>query len=131
MNPNPKKETNMRCDKTIETAARACHEANWAICEFHGDTSQPKWDDAPEWQRESAINGVANAVTGAGPEASHENWIEEKVNDGWTHGVVKDPEKKTHPCLVPYADLPPEQRIKDHVFIAIAVAVVQEAVAGA
>lgn len=30
----------------------------------------------------------------------------------------KGANKKEHPCLVPYAELPPEQRQKDHVFVA-------------
>ena len=38
------------------------------------------------------------------------------VADGWVYGIVKDPESKTHPCLVPYQDLPAEQRIKDSLF---------------
>jgi hypothetical protein len=32
---------------------------------------------------------------------------------------VKDPEAKTHPCLVPYDDLPEYQQLKDRVFLAI------------
>jgi hypothetical protein len=30
---------------------------------------------------------------------------------------VKDPEKKQHPCMVPYADLPAAQRAKDALFL--------------
>jgi hypothetical protein len=35
------------------------------------------------------------------------------------YGEVKDAEKKTHPCIVPYKDLPPEQQAKDHLFKAV------------
>ena len=43
---------------TNEHIARVCHEVNRAYCEALGDTSQPAWEDAPEWQRKSAMKGV-------------------------------------------------------------------------
>jgi len=49
----------------IEACARAAHEANRAYCLAIGDVSQTSWDDAPEWQRSSARNGVADALVGA------------------------------------------------------------------
>jgi hypothetical protein len=35
------------------------------------------------------------------------------------HGEVKDAAAKTHPCLVDYADLPHEQKVKDDLFAAV------------
>lgn len=103
--------------KIIEAAARAAHEANRAYCIALGDTSQPAWNDAPEWQRTSALNGVRGVlVDGNGPRDSHVSWLDEKERTGWKYGPVKDPEKKEHPCFVPYDQLPPEQRAKDDVF---------------
>ena len=101
--------------------ARICHEANRAYCLTLGDESQPSWEDAPDWQKESAVNGVQFHLDnpGAGPAASHENWLQEKEAAGWTYGEVKDPEAKTHPCYLPYLELPVEQRLKDSLFIAI------------
>ncbi|PLR84654.1 hypothetical protein CVD25_01065 [Bacillus canaveralius] len=104
----------------VAAIAKICHEVNRAYCLSLGDESQPKWEDAPQWQRDSAINGVEfhlnNETT---PEQSHENWMKDKVADGWVYGEVKDPEKKTHPCMVPYAQLPLEQRTKDYLFKAV------------
>ena len=96
--------------------ARVCHEANKAICEAFGDQSQKNWDEAEQWQRESAIKGVDFAVAhpDAGPSAQHDAWCADKVADGWKWGPAKDAEKKEHHCLVPYEELPPEQRAKDH-----------------
>lgn len=45
----------------VDAAARAAHEVNRAYCIALGDTSQPSWDEAPEWQRESAKKGVQGA----------------------------------------------------------------------
>jgi hypothetical protein len=39
-----------------------------------------------------------------------------KRSEGWEHGETKDVERKTHPCLVPYDELPPEQKRKDELF---------------
>lgn len=99
--------------------ASVCHEANRAYCLTQGDTSQLPWTDAPQWQRESAIVGVEKALEGAGPEELHESWTAQKVADGWVYGDVKDADKKTHPCLVPYDQLPAAQQRKDALFGAI------------
>lgn len=107
----------------IETCARAAHEANRAWCVAHGDNSQPHWEEAPEWQRTSALKGVEGAIAGNTPRQSHESWLAEKQATGWKHGPVKDPEKKEHPCFVAYDNLPPEQRAKDEVFLGVVRAV--------
>lgn len=105
----------------IEKAAKTCHEVNRIYCASLGDFSQPSWEDAPEWQRQSARNGVLFHLTNpnAGPAASHENWLKEKTEQGWVYGPVKDPEAKTHPCCVSYDQLPMEQQVKDKLFIAV------------
>lgn len=101
----------------IDFIARVAHEVNRAYCEALGDTSQPKWEDAPAWQRESARMGVDLHTMGDfGPEASHISWMNQKLNDGWVYGPVKDAEAKTHPCLVPFENLAPEQQAKDYLF---------------
>jgi hypothetical protein len=100
--------------------AKTCHEANRAIQISHGDPNpSPIWDDAPEWQKESALQGVAHAAWGATHEQLHDEWRKFKYADGWSYGPEKDAECKTHPCLVPYDELPEEQKLKDRVFLAI------------
>ena len=103
-----------------EDIARVCHEVNRAYCESLGDTSQPVWTDAPQWQKDSAMLGVTlHTENDVGPEASHESWMNQKVADGWVYGAVKDPEAKTHPCIMRFEDLPISQRAKDFIFQAI------------
>ena len=106
----------------VENIAKVCHEANRAYCQTLGDYSQPSWDDAPEWQRQSAIAGVKTIIENyfITPEDQHKCWFAHKVADGWTYGPEKDAEKKTHPCMKPYDELPAEQRIKDEIFGGIA-----------
>ena len=108
-------------DPYLEMVARVCHEANRAWCEAQGDLSQPSWDDAPSWQRESAIEGVQFQIQNpdARPADQHEAWCEAKRAAGWRYGDTRDPVAKTHPCLVDYADLPHHQKKKDALFIAV------------
>ena len=108
----------------IDDIARVCHEVNAAYCRALGDDSQPAWEDAAAWQRDSALNGVRMHLADphAGVEASHKVWCAEKLEAGWIFGPTKDPEKKTHPCLVPFSDLPREQRAKDHLFRGVVLA---------
>lgn len=105
----------------VEKVAKVCHEANRALCAAFGDHSQVAWEDAPEWQRASAIKGVEFCLANpaAPPSANHDSWLEEKRVTGWCYGPVKDADAKTHPCFVPYDGLPANQKAKDHVFKAI------------
>ena len=43
----------------------------------------------------------------------HEVWAETRINQGWTYGEQRNDEQKTHPCLVPYEDLPEEEKEYD------------------
>lgn len=104
----------------LDKIARVCHEVNRSYCQALGDISQPTWENAPDWQRESARMGVDLHLSGNfGPEASHISWVNQKLADGWSYGPVKDLAKKEHPCLVPFAELPREQQAKDFIFRAV------------
>ena len=109
---------------TNEEIAKVCHMANRAYCQTLGDDSQLAWAKAPQWQRDSVINGVAFVLSDpeAPASASHEEWLDEKRGGGWVYGYKKDPAKKTHPCLVPFDRLPLEQQKKDVLFRAIVLA---------
>lgn len=103
----------------IESIARVCHEANKGYCDSIGDYSQKSWIDAADWQLDSAIKGVSAALAGQSAEELHASWCNDKLAGGWKHGDVKDAEAKTHPCLVPYHELPVEQQKKDALFRAV------------
>lgn len=104
-----------------EQIARVCHEVNRAYCQALGDNSQPPWEDAADWMKTSAMNGVNLHIANpnAGPEASHESWMAEKETTGWKLGPVKDAELKEHPCMVPFNELPKDQQAKDFIFRAV------------
>jgi hypothetical protein len=106
---------------TTQQIAEVCHETNAAFCRTLGDNSQSSWKDAPAWQAESAHQGVLFHLRNPNstPAGSHESWLAHKVADGWKYGPVKDPDKKEHPCIIPFDGLPMEQQMKDHLFLSI------------
>lgn len=101
---------------SAEGIARTCHEVNRVYCDANGDFSQKSWNDAPDWQRESALKGVTAALSGVSDEELHALWCDEKHQAGWVYGDIKDADAKTHPCLVPYEQLPAFQQVKDTLF---------------
>lgn len=106
---------------TDEQIARVAHEVNRAYCMTLGDVSQPAWEQAPEWQRDSVVQGVAAhwGDPNLPPRACHESWSALKRAEGWIYGPEKRPDLKQHPCLVPYEQLPDAQRTKDFLFCAV------------
>lgn len=110
--------------------AGVCHEASRALCRAFGDDSQTPFKVAPRWQVEGTVKGVAYLLMNpeAGPEDSHTAWMAEKRADGWVYGEEKDAEKKTHPRMVPFVQLPPNQQAKDYVFHAIVRAMMGDAI---
>ena len=101
--------------------AIVCHQANKSWCEQNNDFSQKDWEQAEDWQRDSAIKGVEFRVNNpdAGHDSQHNSWMKEKVDAGWVYGEVKDAEAKTHPCIVNFEELPEFQQKKDALFCAI------------
>ena len=66
-------------------------------------------------QYESLLQGVKFGLQNLDmtPEQNHENWMKCKTEQGWVYGEVKDFEKKTHPDLVPFDELPKIEADKD------------------
>ncbi len=40
----------------------------------------------------------------------HEVWAQLRLEQGWVYGPTRDDERKEHPCLVPYEDLPESEK---------------------
>lgn len=43
----------------------------------------------------------------------HEVWAQNRMNEGWTYGPIRDDEKRQTPCLVPYEELSEEEKAYD------------------
>ena len=124
---NPVPATNRQIKKIKGTRmekqvlAQMAHELNAVICR-NNNQEAAHWDDAPQWQKDSSLSGIEFALAhpDVTPEMQHNEWMDYKIKDGWKYGEKKDAEAKTHPCLVPFGELPKFERAKDAVFIGVA-----------
>lgn len=108
-------------DALISRIAAATHGAVREWNRTKGETDQVDWDVTPSDIKRSAIDGVRYALGDAAitPEMSHRRWVDRKLAEGWKRGMIRSHQGKTHPNLVPWNELPPDERVKDALFIAI------------
>jgi hypothetical protein len=88
------------------------------VCAAAGESNILSWEETTQAVRESTMAGVKYHLDNPDvtPEQSHESWMKHRAATGWVYGEVKDLEKKIHPNLVAYEQLPLAQQMKDHVF---------------
>ncbi len=43
----------------------------------------------------------------------HDVWARSRISEGWSYGLERDDVVKTHPCLVPYEELPESEKDYD------------------
>jgi len=104
----------------IAACAHAAHESNRAWSRSLGDHTHKAWDDLDsdqQHQAKASVIGIAENDENA--EASHKRWVDYMRVSGWTLGPEKNTKTKTHPCLVPWNELPLEQRFKDEMWVTI------------
>lgn len=105
-----------------EQVAWVVHEASRALQGVAGDSyvSDP-WTAIDAELRECVLDGVRRARErpGQSPAELHAGWIAWKAARGWRYGPVKDELTRTHPCMRPWHELAPGQRMRDVVFLAI------------
>src|SRR5690606_31219990 len=105
----------------IALIASIAHGINLAYSASLGDHSHLPWEETSEELKKSMEYGVKLHLENPDttPEQSHESWLAQKEKDGWVYGEIKDIENKTHPCILPYDQLPAEQKTKDYLFKAV------------
>jgi hypothetical protein len=104
-----------------EQVSQVVHAACIAMQVIWGDDmpSLP-WTCEPRSVRRIVTAGVQRVrLAGLTARQNHENWVADKTAEGWHLGPEKDPEKLTHPDLVPWDELPQASRDKGDLFAAI------------
>lgn len=101
--------------------ARICHSANLTYSRENGEGEQKRWGRISEGEQNSVIDGVKYFIEMGRPtpQQMHANWLRFKTSENWKYGIMKNAITKEHPCMVPYEDLPADQRLKDELFSAI------------
>jgi hypothetical protein len=80
-----------------------------------------KWEERDEKFRKQMIEMVEKYLKMEQlptPEEAHNSWMKSYLEMGWKYGAKRDTEKKTHPDLVSFYDLPKDERDKDAIFLA-------------
>ena len=76
-------------------------------------------EEAFKTQFLEVIERQCGALRSSSPEELHGSWMQAYVEMGWVYGEVYDRAKKTHPDMVPYAQLGQLEQDKDGVFVAL------------
>lgn len=102
---------------TVSQIAEMAYELNRAYNDVIANTwFDPPWNGIPPWYRNSIVNGVEGVLAGLPPRQLHHRWRVYYSRMGWRWGEAKDPVARTHPNMVDWDVLPPEQRFKDILF---------------
>lgn len=72
-------------------------------------TYEPKPLDTSDVQLSEELDELAESLA----KNVHEVWSANRIAEGWTYGQVRDDVRKTHPCLIPYEDLPESEKDYD------------------
>lgn len=72
-------------------------------------TYHPQPVNTNDVQLPEELNGLIEKMA----ENVHDVWAEARINQGWTYGEQRDDKKKKHPCLVPYNELPNDEKEYD------------------
>jgi ryanodine receptor 2 len=69
----------------------------------------PKPENTDAIQLSAELNDLVEAMA----KNVHEVWAQSRMEQGWTYGPERNDQLKQHPCLVPYEQLPEEEKAYD------------------
>jgi len=75
-----------------------------------------------EWELPQELTELRELLA----EDVHDAWAAGRMAEGWRYGPTLDREKLTHPCLVPYGDLPESEKEYDRRTAAAAIRCILE-----
>ena len=65
--------------------------------------------DITDIQLPEELNGLIEQMA----KNVHEVWAQSRISQGWTYGEERSDALKTHPCLIPYEELPEVEKAYD------------------
>lgn len=114
---------NFRNKALINAAAGAAHNAarHLALAQARPeDDITSAWINLGNSQREACINGTITLLEkNHTPEQSHDSWAQHLLAAGWRVGP-KNVQERTHPGLVPYAELDFQLKARNEVYCGVA-----------
>jgi hypothetical protein len=107
----------------FETITKLIYEAARKEAEWSKRPIIPEpWEDRDDMFKKQMVDVVRKYIESdklASPEEAHDSWMKAYLNMGWKYGEGRDTEKKTHPDLVPFYELPKDERDKDAIFLSL------------
>jgi len=101
--------------------ARFVYEAARLEAEVSGRRIVPEsWEDREDDFKEQFVKVVEKQCSDEkfeGPEQAHDSWWQKYIDMGWQYGPERSVEKRTHPDMVPFHELPADEREKDEIFL--------------
>ena len=73
------------------------------------ETYIPQPVDTSDVQLPEELNELVEKMA----ENVHDVWAQSRISQGWTYGPERNDALKHHPCLVPYEELPEEEKAYD------------------
>ena len=105
---------------TVIEIAKIARNIDRMYCASINDTIPEMWERCTESEKDKTLRGISyHLQNDLSPEDSHMNWVKQKIAEGWCYDMNYDPVLKLSPHLIPYNQLPVEQRAKDHIFRAL------------
>jgi len=80
---------------------------------FNWSTTMAPYRPKPIDTTGTVLNATHERLIEQLTENVHEIWAAKRMADGWTVGAKRNDDKKQHPCLVPYDDLPESEKAYD------------------
>ena len=69
----------------------------------------PQPMDTSDIQLPEELNGLIEQMS----KNVHEVWAKNRMEQGWVYGEERNDELKSHPCLIPYEELPEVEKAYD------------------
>lgn len=100
--------------------AKECHIANNALMVSNGEIENPvDWNELDTHTKNINLASVLKIYDypNLTAEDIHDEWMLNKIDDGWVYGEVKDVERKTHPLICDFDSMNDIDKMKDQIFI--------------
>jgi hypothetical protein len=107
--------------KLISKIAKVCHQAEKSFAESLGDNSMVNWEESSLKIKEDTESKVISVINKENvlAEDLHIQWLDERIEEGWSYGSSIDYKKKTHPNMLPFSELEEYERKKYFLFVSI------------
>lgn len=104
----------------INQIAQECHLKNDELMLANGEVpNSTSWHEMDDHMKDMNIKSVKKALLNPNLTAKdmHDEWMKNKIADGWRYGITKDADQKTHPLIIDFDKMNDIDKLKDQIFI--------------